>query len=105
MATNALRFYGQVKKLTETQKNALTSSMKDLDLSINKDEVEFFYEGPYIDYDSYLEEIEKIITENNTGQIDVIDLLDWRMARYVIANGQMKKKDIPLNEVLERYNY
>lgn len=104
MPYSAMRFYGQLKNLDHNAKKQLKEFLSDLEPSEDKDEIEFFYEGSYIDYDWYIDGLKKIINKDVRGQIDVIDFEEWRMIRYVIKDGKIAGKKIHLNEALEKYN-
>lgn len=100
----SLRFYGQLKNLSKQDLKSFLDFLDDFETETRADELEFHYEGPYLDYEAYLEGIKKRLGPEVQGQIDVLDLLEWRMWRYLITGQDLQGKEIPLNNVLEKYN-
>ncbi len=102
--TMHIRFYGQLRNIPADLLVPIKNLFKDFELYQQENALDFEYEGVYIDHEPYLEEIEAILGEQAHGQVDFIDLIDWRMFRYVIKEGKITENEIPLNEVLEKYN-
>lgn len=99
-----IRFYGQLRNIPEDLRPRIQNLFKEFELYEQENALDFEYEGVYIDHEPYLEEITAILGDQALGQVDFIDLIDWQMFRYVIQEGRITENEIPLNEVLEKYN-
>ncbi len=102
--TAHIRFYGHLRNVPQDALEALHNLFMDFDCFDQEDALDFEYEGVYIDHEPYLQEIQDILGTAANGQVDFIDLIDWKMFRYVIDQGTITEHSIPLNEVLEPYN-
>ncbi|WP_462323880.1 hypothetical protein [Desulfoplanes sp.] len=99
-----IRFYGQLRNIPADKQGQIHELFKDFEIFEQHNALDFEYEGVYIDHMPYLENIQGILGHNANGQVDMIDLIEWKMYRYVIHQGSIDEHDIPLNEVLEKYS-
>lgn len=101
---NHIRFYGQLRYIPREKYAQIKQLFADFEIYEQKNAMDFEYEGVYIDHEIYLDAILDILGTEANGQADLIDLIEWKMYRYVIDKGTIVKHDIPLNNVLEKYN-
>lgn len=59
------------------------------------------FEGIWFPHDEILEMIERRLTPDQKGKMDILDLEEWKMTRYVFQDGGIKEKASPLNNVLD----
>jgi hypothetical protein len=104
MTNMSIRFYGQLRNIPQDKLPRIRELFRDFELFEQENALDFEYEGMYMDHEPYLEEIQAILGEQANGQADFIDLIEWKMFRYVIDQGTITEHAIPLNEVLEKYN-
>ena len=101
---NHIRFYGQLRYIPAEKRTQIKQLFTDFELYEQENAMDFEYEGVYIDHEIYLDAIRDILGDEANGQADMIDLIEWKMFRYVIDKGTIVEHDIPLNDVLEKYN-
>jgi len=101
---NHIRFYGQLRYIPAEKSAQIKQLFADFELYKQENAMDFEYEGVYIDHEIYLDAIRDILGDEANGQADMIDLIEWKMFRYVIDKGTIVEHDIPLNDVLEKYN-
>ncbi len=99
-----IRFYGQLRNIPADSLPSIHNLFREFELFDQENALDFEYEGVYIDHEPYLEQIQDILGDTANGQVDLIDLIEWKMFRYVIRQGTITEHDIPLNEVLEKYS-
>ena len=101
---NHIRFYGQLRYIPLEKYQQIKDLFVDFEIYEQQNALDFEYEGVYIDHEIYLDAIRDILGKQANGQADMIDLIEWRMFRYVIDTGTIVEHDIRLNDVLEKYN-
>ncbi len=102
--TMHIRFYGQLRNIPQENLGAIRELFRDFELFEQENALDFEYEGVYIDHEPYLEQIQDILGQNANGQADMIDLIEWKMFRYVISEGSVTEHKIRINDVLEKYS-
>ncbi len=101
---NHIRFYGQLRYIPAVHLQQIKDLFIDFEIYEQENALDFEYEGVYIDHEIYLDAIKEILGDQAQGQADMIDLIEWKMFRYVIETGTIVEHIIRLNDVLEKYN-
>ncbi|MDE5833768.1 MAG: hypothetical protein K2H64_12475 [Desulfovibrio sp.] len=69
--------------------------------SMDGDALLISFEGIWFPVDEVLEALERSQTPAWKGKMDVLDLEDWRLIRYVFKDGSLVRREAPLNNVLD----
>lgn len=58
------------------------------------------FEGVFFPLEEALLAIKKGLDTAQKGKLDYLDLENWRMIRYLIENGEIARREAPLNNIL-----
>ena len=59
------------------------------------------FEGVWFPQDDILEAFKRLLTPDQKGKLDILDLEEWKMTRHVFQDGKIITKSSPLNNVLD----
>jgi hypothetical protein len=102
---NGMRLYGFINVQEPEKIAVLKEIFTGFDLNISENRIDFDLEEVFIDPEEYLEELKKILSNQDTGQIDFIDFSEWQMTRYEIKDSKIIPQKIHLENALEKYAY
>lgn len=62
-----------------------------------------FFEGVWFPVDEVVDRVRQWLAEtrNAAGKLDVLDIEEWKLSRYLVQNGKLLLKQAPLNNVLD----
>lgn len=103
-----LKVYGQLwpanKELHENLQAIASQALPQQDYpatSLQDDLLKISFEGIYYPIDETLAAIQKQLTPNQRGKLDVLDLENWKLTRHLFENGGISCHSAPLNNVLD----
>lgn len=59
------------------------------------------FEGIFFPLEDFIEVLANHLNPRISGKIDYLDLENWTMTRYLVANGEMSGKEASLNHVMD----
>ena len=106
-----LKVYGHIYPATpDLEKDLIVATQSAIQDAISldvpmvdreNDLVRISFEGRYFPVDDVLEIISAQISIDQKGKLDVLDIENWQMTRYLFNDGQITSKKASLNHVLD----
>lgn len=103
-----LKVYGNLAPVTPAQYEKLREIAKDClpepetaPASLQDQLLTIMFEGVYFPTEEFLDCIRQFLSCRQQGKIDVLDIEQWTLLRYLIANNQISPHYAPLNNVLD----
>ena len=97
----AVRTYGDIHGLSEENYERIRPSIPYDQIKYEKRGLHVDYEGHYIDVESFLDEVVKLLDEDGWGKVDFIDHVEWKMTRYILRPGEYDTHHIRVDNVLD----
>ncbi|MBQ9537346.1 MAG: hypothetical protein IJU79_06140 [Desulfovibrionaceae bacterium] len=70
-------------------------------LERDNDIIRISFEGIYFPIDDVVEVLEKHLTPQHQGKLDVLDLYEWTLTRYTFVQCKLQSNQRSLNHVLD----
>ncbi len=103
MGYEDIRVYGNVENVSSDAAD-LEDDFDFTEFSYDDGELDLEYEGNFFFLDDFIDRLEPCLTSNSSGRLDYIDQQAFRMTRFKIEAGQLRRMEVDLNNVLERYS-
>ncbi len=104
MGLRGLRFFAYVSGVAEAVVEDVENSFDFDSVAWSNGVLEADKEGGWIFADEFVSLVQQHMDTTGAGKADVIDHDDWTMQRWEFTHDAVEVKEIPLNDVLERYN-
>ncbi len=95
------RVYGHLAGLDTKQMTDCLARLCAYECEVNGHILDFVHEGGFIDVDSDIEALMRIVGPDARGVIDVINHQDWEMHRCTLSGGVLKRVAIALDNALD----
>ncbi|MBO4368572.1 MAG: hypothetical protein J5803_00505 [Desulfovibrio sp.] len=106
-----LKVYGHIypadKAFEEALQNALEGALCDAIssdvplLERDHDMLRISFEGRYFPEEEVLAVFSRFLLPSHKGKLDVLNMLDWRLTRYLFQEGTLVRREVSLNHVLD----
>ncbi|MBT8762411.1 hypothetical protein KFV02_00505 [Desulfohalobiaceae bacterium Ax17] len=100
-----MRLYGFINVQDPKKIDVLREIFTDFDLKIDENRIDFDLEEVFIDPEEYIEKLQEVLSDQDSGQIDFINFDEWQMTRYEIEGSKIHPRKIHLDGALEKYIY
>lgn len=95
------RVYGHLAGLDENQLKNCLERLSTYECEVSGHVLDFVHEGVFIDVDSDLEGLLRLVGPNVRGVIDIINHQDWEMYRCTLLSGALTRSSIALDNALD----
>lgn len=98
---HAFRIYGHLVGLNDAQLRACLAHLNAYECAVSGHILDFVHEGGFVDVDSDLDELLRLIGPEVRGVIDIINHQDWEMYRCTVSGGTLTRARIALDNALD----
>lgn len=95
------RIYGHLAGLDAQQLAKCLAQLSAYECDVDGHVLDFVHEGGFIDVDSDLDALTRIVGPNVRGVIDIINHQDWEMHRCTLQGGALHRARIALDNALD----
>jgi len=95
------RVYGHLAGLDENELKKCRAFLSAYECEVSGQVLDFVHEGVFIDVDSDLEGLLRLVGPDVRGVIDIINHQDWEMFRCTLAGGALTRSSIALDNALD----
>lgn len=95
------RVYGHLAGLDENQLKSCLEHLSAYECEISGHVLDFVHEGVFVDVDSDLEGLLRLLGPDVRGVIDIINHQDWEMYRCTLSGGLLTRSSIALDNALD----
>ncbi len=106
-----LKVYGHIypansileRELSEALESAICDDIShDIPLlEREKDMLRISFEGRYFPEEDVIDVLKRHLKHEHRGKLDILDMDDWRMRRYLFDGGELVRKEASLNQVMD----
>ncbi|WP_243547220.1 hypothetical protein [Pseudodesulfovibrio tunisiensis] len=98
-----VRVYGDFHRLAPEAYEQVKGMIPFDQVKYDGDVLRVDHEGVYLDIDDFMEAIAGLLGNGGYGNIEYIDNVEWTVTRYVIRDGKIEFKTIPIDNVLDAH--
>jgi hypothetical protein len=98
---HAFRIYGHLAGLNDAQIQSSLRHLSAYECSVSGHVLDFVHEGGFVDVDSDLEGLLRLLGPEVRGVIDIINHQDWEMFRCTLSKGTLTRARIALDNALD----